>query len=68
MYLSSVFEPGEARTQLGASRNCARLGRGERGSSRFLVPVPDPREVMRVRRRMQIALDRLASHRSAPGP
>lgn len=36
---------------------------GERGSSRFPVPVPDPAEVARVRQRLHLNLGRLANRR-----
>ena len=50
-----------------ATRHYGRPQRGERGSSRLPVPVPDPAEVARVRRRMQRNLERLAALRPRPG-
>jgi hypothetical protein len=49
-----------------ATKHYGRPRRGERGSSRFAVPAPDAAEVARVRRRMQMKLERLAASRRRP--
>ena len=49
-----------------ATIHYGRPRRGEGGSSRFPVPVPDAAEVARVRRRMQMKLERLAATRRRP--
>jgi hypothetical protein len=49
-----------------ATAHYGRPHQGERGSSRFPVPVPDAAEVARVRRRMQMKLERLAASRRRP--
>jgi hypothetical protein len=50
-----------------ATAHYGRPHQGERGSARFPVPVADPAEVARVRRRMQLNLGRLAASRPVPG-